>query len=76
MQRVKMQDYPHHYTAVASGGAEADVKVESENLPPLLTAPPIQFGGPGDRWSPETMLVGALANCFIFTFRAMARARM
>jgi len=30
--------------------------------------------GPGDRWSPETLLVGALADCFILTFRAVANA--
>lgn len=69
-----MQDFPHRYRAVASGDAEADVTVESENLPALRTAPPAEFGGPGDRWSPEAFLVAALANCFIFTFRAMARA--
>jgi len=69
-----MQEFPHHYTVVASGGAEADVTVESENLPALRTAPPAEFDGPGDCWSPEALLVGAIANCFIFTFRAIARA--
>jgi peroxiredoxin-like protein len=69
-----MQEFPHHYTVVASGDGETDVTVESENLPALRTAPPAEFGGPGDRWSPEAFLVAALANCFIFTFRAMARA--
>ena len=33
-----------------------------------------EFGGPGDLWSPETMLAGAVAGCFILTFRAAARA--
>ena len=36
-------------------------------------APP-QFGGPEGVWSPETMLAGAVANCFILSFRAIARA--
>jgi uncharacterized OsmC-like protein len=31
-----------------------------------------EFGGPGDRWSPETLLVAAVADCFILTFRAIA----
>jgi len=35
---------------------------------------PAEFGGPGDRWSPETLLVAAVADCFILTFRAIARA--
>jgi organic hydroperoxide reductase OsmC/OhrA len=38
------------------------------------TAGPAEFGGPGDVWSPETMLVGSVANCFILSFRAIARA--
>ncbi|MCU0989627.1 MAG: OsmC family protein [Xanthomonadales bacterium] len=36
--------------------------------------PPAEFGGPGDMWSPETLLVASVANCFILTFRAVARA--
>ena len=35
---------------------------------------PAEFGGPGDLWSPETLLVAAIADCFILTFRAVARA--
>jgi len=45
-----------------------------ENLPQIDTAPPPEFGGPGGVWSPETLLTGALADCFLFTFRAVARA--
>jgi organic hydroperoxide reductase OsmC/OhrA len=40
----------------------------------LSTAPPAEFGGPGDRWSPETLLVASVANCFVLTLRALARA--
>lgn len=69
-----MTDFPHHYRARATGGATGDVSLESEKLPTLATAPPAEFGGPGDRWSPETLLVGAVADCFILTFRAVARA--
>jgi uncharacterized OsmC-like protein len=29
---------------------------------------------PGDRWSPETLLSAALIDCFVLTFRAIARA--
>jgi len=69
-----MQGYPHHYLASASGGAEGSVVVSSEGLPDLDTAPPPQFGGPEGVWSPETMLSAAVANCFILSFRAIARA--
>jgi organic hydroperoxide reductase OsmC/OhrA len=69
-----MQDFPHLYTVTAAGGAEGDVVVEGAALPPLRTAPPAQFGGPGDRWSPEALLVAAVADCFILSFRAVAKA--
>lgn len=69
-----MQEFPHKYTVSAAGAADGDVSVSSAGLPALVTAPPAEFGGPGDRWSPETMLVAAVADCFILTFRAVARA--
>lgn len=40
----------------------------------LESAPPAEFGGPGDRWSPETLLTGALVDCFVLSFRAVAAA--
>ena len=69
-----MQDLPHHYRVVAGGAVDGDVALTAERLPSLRTASPAEFGGPGDRWSPETLLVGAVADCFILTFRAVARA--
>ena len=69
-----MQGYPHHYLASAVGGNEGSVVVSGEGLPDLDTQSPPQFGGPEGVWSPETMLSAAVANCFILTFRAIARA--
>jgi organic hydroperoxide reductase OsmC/OhrA len=69
-----MQQFPHRYSVVASGGAEGEVRLESARLSTLTTAPPGEFGGPGDRWSPETLCVSAVADCFVLTFRALARA--
>jgi organic hydroperoxide reductase OsmC/OhrA len=69
-----MQPFPHHYTATALASAEGDVELGSGNLPALVTASPAEFGGPGDRWSPETLCVSAVADCFVLTFRAIARA--
>lgn len=66
--------FPHRYSAAAIAAEDGDVALESERLPRLISAPPAQFGGPGDRWSPETLLVAALADCFVLTFRAIARA--
>lgn len=69
-----MQGFPHHYLASASGGTEGSVIVSGEGLPDLDTQAPPQFGGPEGVWSPETMLSAAVANCFILSFRAIARA--
>jgi organic hydroperoxide reductase OsmC/OhrA len=69
-----MQGYPHHYLASAAGGNEGSVVVSGEGPPDLDTRSPPQFGGPEGVWSPETMLSAAVANCFILSFRAIARA--
>jgi len=69
-----MQDLPHHYHVNASAEADGNVTIKADDLPQIVTAPPAEFGGPGDQWSPETLLVGAIADCFILTFRAVARA--
>ena len=69
-----MQDLPHHYTVTAGAEAEGNVTLKTDGVPQLITAPPAEFGGPGDQWSPETLLVGSIADCFILTFRAIARA--
>ena len=69
-----MQGLPHHYLTSASGGTEGIVVVSGEGLPDLDTHAPPQFGGPAGLWSPEAMLSASVANCFILSFRAIARA--
>ena len=69
-----MQDLPHIYRVSAAAEGAANVMLSADGLPDLETAGPPEFGGPGDVWSPETMLVGAIANCFVLSFRAIARA--
>jgi peroxiredoxin-like protein len=69
-----MQAFPHHYAVAARAETEGDVALEGDRLPSIPSAPPSEFGGPGDRWSPETLLVAAVADCFILTFRAIAAA--
>ena len=68
-----MQDLPHQYVVSAHAEGNANVILSSDNLPDLETAGPPEFGGPGDVWSPETLLVGAVADCFILSFRGIAR---
>ena len=69
-----MHPYPHLYTVQAVAKPEGDVPLTCAGLPTLTTAPPAEFDGPGDRWSPETLLVGAVADCFLLSFRGVARA--
>jgi organic hydroperoxide reductase OsmC/OhrA len=66
--------YPHTYVASASARHEGNVTVAAPRLPDIASAPPPEFDGPGDVWSPETLLTAAIADCFILTFRAIARA--
>ena len=69
-----MHPYPHLYLVQASATPEGDVPLASEGLPTLVTAPPPEFDGPGGRWSPETLLCAAVADCFLLSFRGVARA--
>jgi peroxiredoxin-like protein len=68
-----MQNLPHHYKAAADAEPSGGVMLTSTGVPALPSASPAEFGGPGDQWSPETLLVGAVADCFNLTFRAIAR---
>ena len=68
-----MQHFPHYYTVTAVASHGEDVDLSSDYLPPLRTATPAEFDGPGDRWSPETLLVGAIGDCLALTFRGIAR---
>ncbi|HKX56718.1 MAG TPA: OsmC family protein [Xanthomonadales bacterium] len=69
-----MQAYPHLYRATANSANGPTVQISSPGLEAIGTASPAEFGGPGDRWSPETLLVAAVADCFILTFKAIAGA--
>ena len=69
-----MTDFPHQYATRSTATPEGPVSIESEGLPTLATGPPRAFGGSGDLWSPETLLVAAVADCFVLSFRAIARA--
>lgn len=69
-----MHPYPHLYTVLATAEPTGDVPLTAAGLPAIATAPPAEFDGPGDRWSPETLLCGAVADCFLLSFRAVARA--
>ncbi|MEH6503749.1 MAG: OsmC family protein [Cycloclasticus sp.] len=69
-----MQDLPHHYKVVGTAGPDGDVSLSTDKVKSISSAPPAEFDGPGDRWSPETLLLAAIADCFALTFRPIARA--
>jgi organic hydroperoxide reductase OsmC/OhrA len=69
-----VKPYPHRYEVSAVMQGVEPIRLASPGLPGLESAPPAEFDGPGDRWSPETLLVGAVVDCFALTFRAVARA--
>jgi organic hydroperoxide reductase OsmC/OhrA len=69
-----MQPLPHTYCVTAGGSAAGNVTLTTPGVPRLESAAPSQFDGPGDQWSPESLLAAAVASCFILTFRAVARA--
>lgn len=69
-----MHPYPHRYTVQAKAEPTGDVELAGDRLPAIRSQPPAEFDGPGDRWSPETLLCAAVADCFVLSFRAVAQA--
>lgn len=69
-----MQEPPHHYHVTASAEFDGNVALKTDDVPLLITAPPQELDGPGNQWSPETLLVGAVLNGFVFTFRSISHA--
>ena len=68
-----MKPLPHVYEVSLSGGPTGHATLSAAGVPPLRSAPPKEFDGPGDAWSPELLLLAAVETCFLFTFRAVAR---
>jgi len=69
-----MHPFPHLYSVTASASAGGPVTLDSPGLASLSSAAPKEFDGPGNLWSPETLLTAAVTDCFILGFRAIATA--
>jgi organic hydroperoxide reductase OsmC/OhrA len=69
-----MKPLPHNYEVALTGAPSGYATATGFGLPDLTTAPPAEYDGPGDAWSPEHLLLAAVSACFVFTFRAVARA--
>jgi organic hydroperoxide reductase OsmC/OhrA len=68
-----MHPFPHHYVVNASVRPDGDVPLAAEGMRVIETAPPKEFDGPGNQWSPEGLLTAAVADCFALNFRAIAK---
>ncbi len=69
-----MKKLPHHYEVKAFAKPLSDVSIQAERVATLTTDAPEEFGGSGKFWSPETLFVAAVADCFVLTFKAVSKA--
>jgi len=69
-----MHPFPHRYTVNAAMRPVGDVPLSIEGVRVIESAPPKEFDGPGNQWSPEGLLTAAVADCFVLGFRAIAAA--
>lgn len=69
-----MKSLPHRYDVSLTGGPAGYAVLSALGLPELKSAPPLDYDGPGDTWSPEHLLLAAVETCFLFTLRAVAKA--
>ncbi len=66
---MSIAPFPHRYEVTIDDNA-----LTARDRAALLVGPPPQFGGTGERdWSPEELLLGAVAACLKTTFDAYAR---
>jgi len=69
-----MKPLPHRYEVQLTGGPSGYATISTRGTHDLRSAPPLDFDGPGDAWSPEHLLLAAVETCFLFTLRAVAKA--
>ena len=67
-----MKPLPHRYDVHLEGGPSGYAQLSTAGVPELDTAPPTDYDGPGDAWSPEHLLLASVQACFLFTLRAIA----
>ena len=69
-----MHPFPHRYAVSAIAGPASVVTLRGAELEDIQSTAPPEFGGPAGNWSPETLFVAAIADCYILSFRAVANA--
>lgn len=69
-----MKPFPHTYTATAAADPTGNVMSSLGNGCRVEIAPPVEFDGVGDVWSPEELLMSSVASCLVLSFKSIARA--
>jgi organic hydroperoxide reductase OsmC/OhrA len=67
-----MHPFPHHYSVAVSVRPGEAAKLRTAELSEIESAPPKEFDGPGDRWSPEGLFTAAVADCIVLNFQGIA----
>lgn len=68
-----MKPLPHQYDVHLTGAPAGYAELSTPGVPNLTVAPPAEYDGPGDAWTPEHLLLASVQACFLFTLRAVAR---
>ena len=71
---LPMHPFPHRYIVNAAVRPDGDIPLSAEGVRIIESAPPKEFDGPGNQWSPEALLTAAVTDCFVLSFRAIAAA--
>ena len=70
---ASMKPLPHQYEVDLTGGPSGCGLTSTVNVPALCVAHPLEFDGPGDRWTPEHLLLASVEACLLLTFQARAK---
>lgn len=69
--------FPHRYETSLRWIRGREAVLKTDGAPEVAGAPPPQFDGPPERWSPEALLLSAAELCLMTTFLAVAeRAKL
>ena len=64
----------HTYRIAARWSGADNGRLEVEEIEtPIPFSVPVEFGGPPGFWTPEHLLLSAVASCFVTTFQAIAQ---
>ncbi|MBI2342801.1 MAG: OsmC family protein [Deltaproteobacteria bacterium] len=67
-----MHPLPHRYHVALTYRGDKTGALTTDGQPTIGFSAPKEFDGPGSGWSPETLLLNAVAACVTLTFGAIA----